>query len=299
LLLFIFLSPAALGEEEIAVLTIRRDNIHKTTKSELVPIAKVEHGQFRAIAGVEDPEHGVCAPKTFRGWAQPGVAYDVLHRGNVIGTATSTRQERGAYSCSELCVVRTVTSLREQAPGIRSQRRGFDPSGTFDESITQYVAYAAAEGKQPYSTRITVPLTSADSTALRAYAKARMLGEGKASTRRVSMGSVEPFIGSKAGEVNIFVSAVIKRPKGTLRVISAVVKRADDGTFNSMFELLEDGDEDRGAASYEFMDAVDFDGDGIAELFVVYHNYEFHEFQILKRIGSKFEVVHKGPTYGC
>jgi len=69
--------------------------------------------------------------------------------------------------------------------------------------------------------------------------------------------------------------------------------------FESLFELIEDGGEDQGAASYQMVDALDFDGDGTSEMLVIYHNYEFHEFQILRRIGSKFEIVHKGPSYGC
>ena len=299
LLLLAFVSPIASAEEEIAVLTIRRDNIHKSTRSELVPIARIVRGHFQAIAGVEDPENGSCAPTTFRGWAQTGSTYEVLYRGGVIGSAIAQKRSRSGYSCSELCVVTAATSLKQKAPGLRSQRKGFDPSGVFDESIMQYVAYATTDGKRPYSTRMTVSLKSSDRSALQTYAK-KVVGEGSGATkRRILMETVEPFLGSKGGEVNIFLSGVAKGPKDALRVISAVVKRGEDGKFESMFELIEDGDEDRGAASYELIDAIDFDGDGMAELLVVYHNYEFHEFQILRRTGARFEIVHKGPSYGC
>jgi hypothetical protein len=300
LLLLVFVTPAASADAEIAVLTIRRDNIRKVTTSELLPIAKVARGRFSAIEGVEDLENSACAPTTFRGWSQTGVSYDVLYRGVAIGTAKALERERGGYSCSELCVVRAATSLKEKAPGVEGQRTGFDPSGSFDESITQYVAYSTTDGKRPYSTRMTTPLTSADRRALQAFAKARIVRDHrKESTGRVEMDSVEPFIGSKAGDVNVFVSAVVTSPDGELRALSAIVKQVAHGKVDSMFELLEDGDEDRGAASYELLDAADFDGDGVTELLVIYHNYEFHEFQVLKRIGSKFEIVHKGPSYGC
>jgi len=299
-LLFVFASPVASAEEEIAVLTIRRDNIHKSTRSELVPIARIVRGQFQPIAGVEDPENGACAPTTFRGWAQAGVTYEVLYRGGVIGSTIAQKHGRSGYSCSELCVVSAATSLKQKAPGLKSQRKGFDPSGLFDESITQYVAYATTDGKRPYSTRMTASLKSSDRSALQTYAKTRVVGGGsETARRRILMDTIAPFVGSKAGEVNIFLSGVVKGPKDALRVISAVVKRGEDGKFESMFEVIEDGDEDRGAASYELVDAIDFDGDGMAELLVVYHNYEFHEFQILRRTGARFEIVHKGPSYGC
>jgi len=300
LLLLTFVTPVASADVEIAVLTIRRDNIHKVTKSELLPIAKVDRGYFSAIEGVEDLENSACGPTTFRGWAQTGVSYEVLYRGAPIGTAKALERDRGGYSCSELCVVRAATTLKEKAPGVKGQRRGFDPSGSFDESITQYVAYSKTNGTRPYSTRVATPLRSVDRMALQAYAKARILrNRNKEFTGRLEIDSVESFIVSKTGDANIFVSASVMSQNGELRALSAVVKRAVNGKFDSLFELLEDGDEDRGAASYELIDAVDFDGDGVTELLVIYHNYEFHEFQVLKRVGSKFEIVHKGPSYGC
>lgn len=288
------------ADEEIAVLTIRRDNIHKTTSTELLPIARIEHGRFRPIKGVEYPEKSVCAPSAFRGWAHPGIIYDVLYRGEVVGTARSVKQAHESYDCSELCVVRAATSLKERAPSVETQRKGFDESTFFDESISQYAAYASTDGKRPFSSRTTAPLDSSVRSALLEFVSVRMAGKAhKASARRVSMDAVEPFIASRAGEINIFVSAVLKQPGGALRAISTVVQQRDDGTFESLFELMKDGDEDWGAAYYELIEAADFDGDGLAELLVGYHNYEFHEFQILKRNNARFQIVHKGPTYGC
>ena len=68
-----------------------------------------------------------------------------------------------------------------------------------------------------------------------------------------------------------------------------------------LFELLSDGDTDHGAPVYEFVDAIDLDADGRPELLVIYHDYEFHEFQVL-RLGAgqhRYDIVHRGPTYGC
>jgi hypothetical protein len=301
LLLWLLLPSAGFAEQEIAVLTIRTDNIHKSTTSELLPIAKVDNGNFKAIDGVEDTDTRECSPNTFAGWERTGATYDVLYRGGVIGSATAKKHDRGGYSCSALCVVTATTKLKELAPGIKTTRRGFDTSGAFDESITQYAAYFPNAGPRPYSTRIADPLTKSDREALEAYAKGKLVKTNQTPSPlvRVLDDRVESFLGSKDGGVNVFFTAVAKGPNGDLRTISSVVRRGKAGAFESLFELTEDGDEDKGAASYEFVDAVDFDGDGISEMLVIYHNYEFHEFQIFRRVGSKFEVVHKGPSYGC
>src|SRR5438309_9485831 len=105
LLLLAFVSPIASAEEEIAVLTIRRDNIHKSTRSELVPIASIVRGHFQAIAGVEDPENGACSPATFRCWAQTGITYEVRYRCGVSGRAIVRKRSRRGDSCAELWAV--------------------------------------------------------------------------------------------------------------------------------------------------------------------------------------------------
>jgi hypothetical protein len=251
--------------------------------------------------GVEDTDDRECSPNTFAGWERTGTTYDVLYRGGVIGSATATKHDRGGYSCSALCIVTAATKLKEKAPGIKTTRRGFDSFRPFDESITHYVAYSRSNRPRPYSTRIAGPVTKSDREALESYAKAKLaiVNQTPFPHVRISDDPVESFWGSKDGEVDVFFTAVAKEPNGDLRAISSVVRRGKNGEFESLFELIEDGDEDKGAASYEMVDAIDFDGDGISEMLVIYHNYEFHEFQILKRVGSKFEVVHKGPSYGC
>lgn len=301
LILLILLPSAGFAEREIAVLTIRTDNIHKSTTSELLPIARVDNGSFKAIDGVEDTDTRECSPSTFAGWERTGTMYDVLYRGGVIGSAAAKKHDRGGYSCSALCVVTATTKLKDRPPGLTATRKGFAPSGDFDESITQYVAYLPSDGKRPYSTRISDPLTKSEREALEAYAKGKLAKTNQSPSLHVRVldDPVESFLGSKDGEVNVFFTAVAKEPNGGLRAISSVVRQGKAGALESLFELIEDGDEDKGAASYEFVDAVDFDGDGISEMLVIYHNYEFHEFQILRRAGSKFEVVHKGPSYGC
>jgi hypothetical protein len=51
LILWVLLPSIGFAEQEIAVLTIKTDNIHKSTTSELLPIANVENGNFKAIDG--------------------------------------------------------------------------------------------------------------------------------------------------------------------------------------------------------------------------------------------------------
>lgn len=308
LLFLAILSSPALASHEIAVLTVRRDNIHKTMTSELIPIAKIDQGKISSIKKVEVNEKEVCSPTEFSGSRKPGVVYDVLRRGEVIGTTTSVKKSEGSYSCSALCVVRATTSLKIKSPGIKSERRGFDKSGIFDESITQYVAIssqsiASNETTPPFSSKVSTPVSNEDRTALSAFAEKRVLSGVKRAGRKFRLESAEAFVATEAGEINFYLVGVLDhlapKPDSEIRVITTVVRKNAVGEIESLFELLESGDLDKGAATYELVDAIDFDSDGVVELLVIYHNYEFHEYQILKLRGTKFEIVHKGPSFGC
>jgi hypothetical protein len=66
-----------------------------------------------------------------------------------------------------------------------------------------------------------------------------------------------------------------------------------------LFARMSEGDVDRGSGSYELVDTVDVDGDGVAEIIAIFHNDEFHEFVIFRRYGAKYAIAFRGTDYGC
>jgi hypothetical protein len=297
LFISLFLPGASRAADEVAVLVIRHDNVKKVTDSELIPVAKIVDGKYISIAAADPDDKGVCAPVDFRAWSSSGLKYDIYFRGDFVGSTVSGKRTRGGYSCTELCVVSAKTSLLERVVGLQRGRKGFGPEGSFDEDINFYVTYLSSEGKQPFNSRVSQPLMSTDRADFTRYARQRLASKG--GKGQVSVDSIVPFLGSTAGEVQVFISARMSLPDDVVRDISTVVTRSKEGTIHALYELLDDGDIDRGGESHELVDVADFDGDGRTDLLLLFHNYEFHEFQIMKQTDSGFETVHKGPSFGC
>lgn len=283
--------------DEVAVLVIRHDKIGKVTESELIPVAKIVDGKYISIAAADPDDKGVCAPVDFRAWSSPGLKYDIYFRGDFVGSTVSGKRTRGGYSCTALCVVNAKTSLLERVVGLQYGRKGFDPEGSFDESIAFHVAYLSSEGKQPFNSRASKPLSSADRADFTRYTRQRLASKG--GQGKVSVDAMHSFLGNKAGEEHVFISARMSLPDDALRVISTVVKRSKEGDIHALYELLTDGDIDRGGESHDLIDVADFDGDGRTDILLLFHNYEFHEFQIMRQTDSGLETVLKGPSFGC
>lgn len=293
-----FFSPGvSLAADEIAVLVLRHDNVKKVSNSELIPVAKIVDGKYISIAAAEPDDKGVCTPVEFKAWTTQGLKYDIYFRGDFVGSTVSGRRTRGGYSCSELCVVNAKTSLLERVVGLQYGRKGFGPDGSFDESITYHLAYLSTDEKQPFNSRVSMPMSSVERADFTKYARQRLASKG--GQGKVSVDSMVPFLGSKAGELHVFISARMNLPNDAVRVISTVVTRTKEGGIQALYELLKDGDIDRGAESHDLIDVADFDGDGRTDLLLLFHNYEFHEFQILRQTDSGLETVLKGPSFGC
>ena len=290
------LSQAA---DEVAVLVVRQDKVKKASVSELIPVAKVVDGKYISIAAGDPGDKGVCTPADFRAWSTLGLKYDVYFRGDFIGSTVSGRKAVAGYSCTGLCVVTAKTTLLERVAALRYDRKGFDPSGSFDESISFHIAYLSPEGKQPFNSRIGKPLSSAERAEFTQYARQRLASKGKSGQGKMSVEAMHAYLGNSAGEVHVFISAQMNLPDDVVRVISTVVKRSEDGGILALYELLDEGDIDRGGENHDLVDVADFDGDGRTDLLLIYNNYEFHEFQIMKQTEMGLETVLKGPSFGC
>jgi len=294
--------PAQTPEEpEIAILTIRYDKVHNRTTKELLPIARHASGQFQEI-----PVEGIkgqkdCPDVSFRGWREPGTQYNVYFGGNRIGQARARRHTLGAYDCSALCVVSVETKVGLAHGGRKDSRLGFDHTGRFDETMAQFVAMSSSAAETGFQTLPAGAVSKGVRRSISRFAISRLREKsGKLdASAKVTIKRLQVFLSSRDGERHAFVQAVQEGPNDLIKVIAAVVGIRRNGPPEPLFDLVSSGDTDTGAASYEFLDALDIDGDGRSELVTIYHNYEFHEFHILRFDGKRYEVAHKGPSYGC
>jgi hypothetical protein len=81
--------------------------------------------------------------------------------------------------------------------------------------------------------------------------------------------------------------------------LSLIVRLRERHAPRVLSARMSEGDLDRGNGFYELVDTVDVDGDGVAEIIAIHHNYEFHEFVVLRRDAARYGIAFRGPSYGC
>jgi hypothetical protein len=290
-------------EQEIAILTIRQDKIRARTTAELLPIARQAGGHFQAIAAELSEKQRSCPESRFRGSHGPGAKYDVFLGGLRIGEAIARRADVGAYSCSALCVVSAETTVKGNLGGRKDFRRGFDPTGNFEEDITQFVALSPSSSRIEFRTVPVEPPSKMMRDSVARLVRTRLLKRRKPDAQtKVQLEDFRLFHSTRAGALHAFVRAA-REDTGhdEVKAMTAIVNIVGGRAAEVLLESVSEGNRYRGAANYEFVDAIDLNGDGRSEILVIYHDYEFHEFQFLRLTSGhgRYEVVHKGPTYGC
>lgn len=295
--------PVATPEDvEVALLTVRHDNLRTRTTADLLPLARYADRHFHPIASELDENQTTCPVTGFRGWQQPGVKYTVFLGGLPIGEAIAQRPEVGSYDCSALCVVSATTNVKPTLRGRKDSQRGFNLNEDFDESLTQFVALSASSSRKEFRTVLTDSLSKAVRRSVIRLVTTRLKKHASASNDRgkVEVEDLRLFHANRTGGTHAFVRATLEgATRDEFTAISALVAMSEGTATKILWELVSQGDQDKGAEVVELVDALDLDGDGRSELIGIYHNYEFHEFQFFQLVGGRYEVVHKGPSYGC
>ncbi len=112
------------------------------------------------------------------------------------------------------------------------------------------------------------------------------------------------FQGGKPARSFVAGSLVFRLPQDSeglqhLAVWNAVVEISGTGTLNIVWESSGVGVETEPPLTYEFLDAVDLDGDGLPEILFRATAYESSGFSLLAIGPGPAKVIWTGSEYGC
>lgn len=277
---------------DIAILTVRKGNVRGSITMELLPLARRVNGTYLPVT-IPDPDtQGETDCTTFDerdSGLKTATDYGVYFQGRLLGRARSGSHRVAVYACSGLCVMSAQSDLKLPA-GAR-----------FDQTIIQQlIAVSPPNSGGIFETSLpSTKQTNIDQVASQ-FAKSKLFDRGEETPVPIRMKQVQAFRSSLGkNDTHVFLCAVGEGPGDRLRMLTAVIPATSSTDKQPMFFMLQEGDIDRWAPYYDFLDALDIDGDGLSEIVAIYNNYEYHQFQILKFTGHSYEVFLKGPEYGC
>lgn len=83
-------------------------------------------------------------------------------------------------------------------------------------------------------------------------------------------------------------------------VLLALAEKANAKPYKISYVEFYAGDENSTApGEREYIDHLDLDGDGLAEIVYSYSGYEWWGFTVIKKIGQKWRLVHQQASGGC
>jgi len=291
-------AAVAVDVRTVAILTVRLDNIRSRTTAELIPVARYSDSRLHGIDSEQQGDDPTCSSVASVSPLRPGETFDVYFQGKLVGRIVGRDYTLAAYDCSGLCVMATEVDFSVPEGTRKDTRLGFDPSGDFDETLLQLVALSPSTAAPVFETSVPEKPSSRTRGVLAQLSESH-LRTGSETQTLAQVEDIRLFRRTAHGEIHAFITASREDQSYEIAVLSAIVRLEEESNGELLFSLLAKGDKDSGAAAYEFLDAIDLDGDGVAEVVAVYHNYEFHEFVILALKGGRYEVVHRGPSYGC
>lgn len=88
--------------------------------------------------------------------------------------------------------------------------------------------------------------------------------------------------------------------KDKVYVLLALAEKAGAKAYKINFvEFYAGEDNNTAPGESEYIDHLDLDGDGLAEIVYSYSGYEWWGFAVIKKIGQKWQLVHRQAVGGC
>jgi hypothetical protein len=276
-------------------LTIRQDNTEMKSTAELLPVAQWVGDRFALGAWELTPDRSTFSGReAFR----PEERYYVYHRGKLLGEVLSREYQVGGYDCSGFCVLRTNAKFPVPKGVVREDRIILIQNGTVDETRFYLVALSSSKRPRVFETSVPKELLPQIRDLLTRFSGSQLAtGKGPGGETRVT--GTHLFRLSPHGELLVFVNAVREEENDKELTLSAILRLTEGPSADVLSLFLGNDYTDRGSPFYEFVDSIDVDGDGFAEIIAIYHHYELHEFVILGFRNGRYEIVHRGPSYGC
>jgi hypothetical protein len=294
--------PLTRDAREVAILSVRHGEGGEGATAELLPVVLCLSGRFEEVGSYDEMTQEDCTSLRFAGMRSPGIDYIIYHRGLPVGSATSLTPTHGRYACSELCVVMADLAMAPVNPDLAAWPWGRDEAGTESGGATSYIALSAEPQEVVFSALPADTLDTATREAITRYAWFGLLGRAGGTTDEATIDVAPPqvFVSRPSGELHAFVAATQEGPGDFRRSLGAIVGIEADGELRTYFKSVDDDNRGGyGLESYRFFDALDIDGDGRSEVIAVMHLWENNIFCILRFDGARYEIVHRGPSYGC
>lgn len=211
-------------------------------------------------------------------WMAPGTRYDVLSRGERIGSVTlGAVEEAGCFGLSASGVLDVRGTLREGWQGLAGQ-------GIPEQRDAPWLREVTAEEKRSLD-RMAAALFDAHGI--------RVAGRTRGDTATAAL------IGHPNARPVLVASYALKTEDAIFRqaALLVIAEDGDDG-YRPAYTWFHEGIE-ADVESRELIDAADLDGDGQAELVVRKGFYESWSYTILRRTPMGWVEVYHGGGGGC
>lgn len=253
----------------------------------LEPLAYVNKGKLEAPVNGSDPGNIVAAFN--KNYYKAGTAYRLIFGAADAGTVTAKTSNAKA-DCAPNMGTSTTKALKTQLKGFVMGLATNVPSKwtaasyrrkPTDAERTEVESLVRAEFTRQKLTPGTLRYHNLTALDLDNDGKAELVGSYWVEIDRLTRGLLF-FIASKGSNGKYAFGHKEYRSVDQANVMSGEIKSVDEGVYH---ELL--------------LDAFDYNGDGVAEIFTYTQSFEGSGFAVYDRDGGKWTKVFDGSNYHC
>ena len=251
------------------------------------PIAYVSNGKLEATADGGDAANIIAAfNKTYY---RPGTVYRMIFGSANAGSVTIRSSNAKAD-----CAPNVATTTSQSA---RTSLKGFVMALATNAVITNK---AAGVRRKP---------TAAEKTEIDALAKSVFVAS-RLTPKTLRYHNLTALDVDNDGNVEFVGSYWIEVDKLTRGLVFLIAEKTADGKYaigHNAFSTIDQAgtmsgdlkDVDGGVYHELLLDAFDYDGDGVAEIFTYTQSFEGSGFNVYRRNGGKWTNVFEGSNYHC
>jgi hypothetical protein len=274
----------------------RYDHVNKIASHEILVLAKIDSGKYYQV-DEKYPDDSVNIHNSIRAQLMSQVPkFNVFKQGNLVNSLKILSFEKADFHCSALIVGKASSEKLVDTSNPSSRWGGFEDGRDIDFSIG-YLASFNSETSQPESSKpIRVVGTQDDSIQVKKIA----LHEFQSKVPKIKSDLIQ-LNGLAVYDINRNASYIFTAHSSTTDRIESVggVYQIINGKIVPLLRLNQTNESDSWGRGYEFLDALDLDGDSVPELVFEVGYYEATGFEIYKLVNGRFEKVFETIAWGC
>jgi hypothetical protein len=289
----IFGFSARTDENLIALLFLRKDNIQRTLRAEIFPIARYLNGKYED-ASVMTFESQRTADMEQRSFLNRFRDFSVYQDSKRVGAMKVKGLEWGMFQCLHGVVGLGDFKLDIEPDFSRgtSARASYADGREFSYSLTWYSALAKSFRANFKETAIAPGIEKA----LIALARQEFSKDGISAPSDLRPTETKLFDLDVDGIPEAIARFEIPQKDGLAYLLMVTRLGHVPLTLLSLFGKEAEGSWGRG---YTFIDVVDVNDDGVAEVLIRFAGWEVVEFLIYELRNKSLQQVFRGAQYGC